>query len=568
MNANETDIVNPHKKNPMKKLGSWEKLCNLVGISPKPNGILLGFGSMIGASIIVFTVFLFMFPFFSPSFKNPILEDNHLKEFYYKFSQWPFSTTTTAATIDSSVPEILKNSTQDTQNVTNNSTTALIPSSSPSLEPFLKNSTEEGFSNSSSVTSVDIPIAEVLVMIEENKTPSDHNSSSEAAAYHIEKEKQENAQDEYCDANVFDGEWVKIEDRKQYYEGGSCPYVEPSPYNCYMNGRPDNHFLKWHWQWQSQPTNTRCNSLPSFLNPTDFLERLRGKKLVFAGDSLNRNMFESLVCILWSAIPDKSRVYRIPGNVEYNLRGDNSYRYEDYNFSIVFAWSPFLVNETNPKNRRDPGRNKLKPEVETLRLDLIDELASSVYRDADVVVFDSWHWWNIDKTNHGKNYFQEGKYLHPRLKMVEAYKKGLATWSKWIDNNIDSNKTQVVFRGYSTPHFHGGKWNTGGKCNREAEPIKSSEPYRERNPSQVKVLEDTLRRMKTPVLYLNISKLSYYRADGHPSLYSKNLTAQERIAAMDHQDCVHWCLPGVPDTWNELLYASLLKNRKGSFGRL
>ena len=24
------------------------------------------------------------------------------------------------------------------------------------------------------------------------------------------------------------------------------------------------------------------------------------------------------------------------------------------------------------------------------------------------------------------------------------------------------------------------------------------------------------------------------------------------------QDCLHWCLPGVPDTWNELLFAQLL----------
>ncbi|CAI5503544.1 unnamed protein product [Closterium sp. Naga37s-1] len=26
------------------------------------------------------------------------------------------------------------------------------------------------------------------------------------------------------------------------------------------------------------------------------------------------------------------------------------------------------------------------------------------------------------------------------------------------------------------------------------------------------------------------------------------------------RDCVHWCLPGVPDTWNELMYADLLQS--------
>lgn len=85
--------------------------------------------------------------------------------------------------------------------------------------------------------------------------------------------------------------------------------------------------------------------------------------------------------------------------------------------------------------------------------------------------------------------------------------------------------------------------------------------------TRAKVLQDTLRLMKTPVLYLNISKLTYYRADGHPSIYSKNITVQERIASTDPQDCVHWCLPGVPDTWNELLYIALMRAGKGSFAR-
>ncbi|CAI5972322.1 unnamed protein product [Closterium sp. NIES-65] len=32
-----------------------------------------------------------------------------------------------------------------------------------------------------------------------------------------------------------------------------------------------------------------------------------------------------------------------------------------------------------------------------------------------------------------------------------------------------------------------------------------------------------------------------------------------RVGGMT-RDCVHWCLPGVPDTWNELLYADLLQS--------
>lgn len=82
----------------------------------------------------------------------------------------------------------------------------------------------------------------------------------------------------------------------------------------------------------------------------------------------------------------------------------------------------------------------------------------------------------------------------------------------------------------------------------------------------MRALEYVLREMRTPVVYMNISRLTDYRKDAHPSIYRMEYkTAEEKIAAVTTQDCSHWCLPGVPDTWNELLYASLLKVGKGSW---
>lgn len=66
----------------------------------------------------------------------------------------------------------------------------------------------------------------------------------------------------------------------------------------------------------------------SRFNVIDFLERLRGKKLVFVGDSLNRNMWESLVCILRHGVADKSRVYEISGKHEFKKKGFYAFGFE------------------------------------------------------------------------------------------------------------------------------------------------------------------------------------------------------------------------------------------------
>lgn len=78
----------------------------------------------------------------------------------------------------------------------------------------------------------------------------------------------------------------------------------------------------------------------------------------------------------------------------------------------------------------------------------------------------------------------------------------------------------------------------------------------------MKVLERVLKGMKTQVSYLNVSRMTDFRKDGHPSIYRKQkFTDEEKKSPLFFQDCSHWCLPGVPDTWNELLYAKILVNQ-------
>lgn len=53
----------------------------------------------------------------------------------------------------------------------------------------------------------------------------------------------------------------------------------------------------------------------------------------------------------------------------------------------------------------------------------------------------------------------------------------------------------------------------------------------------------------------NSLKTDAWRHDGHPSAHMN-----KSIDGIVIRDCVHWCLPGVPDAWSEILLAFLFQN--------
>ena len=73
---------------------------------------------------------------------------------------------------------------------------------------------------------------------------------------------------------------------------------------------------------------------------------------------------------------------------------------------------------------------------------------------------------------------------------------------------------------------------------------------------RLKIVSDVLSQQPNTLGVLNVTSMTTRRKDGHPSIYKK---WPENEPASHHQDCSHWCLPGVPDSWNELLYAIFLK---------
>ncbi|KAF6170962.1 hypothetical protein GIB67_014779 [Kingdonia uniflora] len=153
-----------------------------------------------------------------------------------------------------------------------------------------------------------------------------------------------------------------------------------------------------------------------------------------------------------------------------------------------------------------------------------------------------------------------GDQVHPHLDVSTAFRRALATWALWVDRHVTLNKTQVFFRSSAPSHFKGGQWNSGGHCREGIRPLNNASNTNQ--PEKYLIAEEVIKQMKTRVTFLNITSLSEFRIDGHPSIYGK-IPAKETPSRA--QDCSHWCLPGVPDTWNELLYFYLQSKQKKKF---
>ena len=54
----------------------------------------------------------------------------------------------------------------------------------------------------------------------------------------------------------------------------------------------------------------------------------------------------------------------------------------------------------------------------------------------------------------------------------------------------------------------------------------------------------------TDIELLDLTHLSEFRADAHPATW---LGKKDAVSVWG-QDCMHWCLPGVPDTWVNILW--------------
>ncbi|GAV66596.1 PC-Esterase domain-containing protein/PMR5N domain-containing protein [Cephalotus follicularis] len=331
---------------------------------------------------------------------------------------------------------------------------------------------------------------------------------------------------------LFVGTWVR-DDTYPLYDSSNCNSIDPE-FNCQMYGRPDSDYLKYRWR----PLN--CE-LPRF-DGVEFLLNMRGKTVMFVGDSLGRNQWESLICMISSMAP-QTRTEMI--------RGDplSTFKFVDYGLTVSFYKAPYLVDIDVAEGRR------------ILRLEDISG-NSKAWRDADVLSFNTGHWWSHQGSLQGWDYMESGGSYYQDMDRLVALEEGLRTWANWVDTNIDRTRTRVFFQSISPTHYNPSEWSTGGgttttkNCYGETAPVIGT-TYPGAFPNQMRVVDVVIRDMHNPPFLLDITMLSELRKDGHPSIYSGDLSPEQRANPGRSADCSHWCLPGLPDTWNQLFYTAL-----------
>ncbi|KAG8377071.1 hypothetical protein BUALT_Bualt09G0130100 [Buddleja alternifolia] len=344
------------------------------------------------------------------------------------------------------------------------------------------------------------------------------------------------AVEEGCD--LFSGKWVFDNTSYPLYNESACPFMSDQ-LACHKHGRPDFGYQFWRWQ----PKN--CNL--KRWNAAEIWEKLRGKRLMFVGDSLNRGQWISILCLLQSAIPrDKQS---ITPNAELTI-----FRAENYNATLEFLWAPLLVES----NSDDPVDHRLNERI--MHPDAILR-HSSKWEHADILVFNSYLWWRQGPVK--LLWSDEENNACEEISGIGGMELAMESWANWVASNVDPLKKKVFFVTMSPTHQLKEEWESGseGNCYNEKLPIHNERYWGSGSDlPTMRMVEKVLNRLGSKVSVLNITQLSEYRKDGHPTIYRKfwePLSPETLANPSTYSDCIHWCLPGVPDAWNELLFQFL-----------
>lgn len=349
-----------------------------------------------------------------------------------------------------------------------------------------------------------------------------------------------------CDYS--NGDWVS-DMRGPIYNVTTCGTIKESE-RCITNGRPDLGYLYWRWK------PSECN-LPRF-EPSTFLKLIKNKHIAFVGDSLARNQLESLLCML-STTSTPNLVYQDGKSNKFR-----KWHFPSHNATFSLYWSPFLVHGVERSNEGNY--------YNTMFLDLVNEKWAKDIDQMDMIVVSTGHWFLLPSIYYESDLVLGSlncpEFNHTQIDFYVPLRKALrTTLNSIIERKVaKGNGIDVIVKTFSPAHFEG-DWDKAGTCSK-------TKPYRKED-KIVGGMDGEIRRIEIEEVesaktkankfegirleVLDVTKLALLRPDGHPGPYMNPFPFANGVPKYVQNDCVHWCLPGPIDTWNEILVEMMKK---------
>lgn len=236
-----------------------------------------------------------------------------------------------------------------------------------------------------------------------------------------------------------------------------------------------------------------------------------------------------------------------------------------HNFTLSVIWTPFLIKADVFEDMNGVSSSEVQ-----LHLDVLDHKWTNEYRNFDYAVIAGGKWFLKTALYH-ENDTVTGCHHCPGKNLTElgfdyAYRKALRLIFDFITGSDHSSF--IFFRTTTPDHFENGEWFSGGSCNRTVPSKEGEIDMRDEDITMRNIeLEEfekaaELGSGKGVVLkLLDTTRLSLLRPDGHPGPYRDFQPFAEDSFARVQNDCLHWCLPGSIDSWNDLVMEILVNSR-------
>lgn len=238
------------------------------------------------------------------------------------------------------------------------------------------------------------------------------------------------------------------------------------------------------------------------------------------------------------------------------------WHFVSHNFTISVIWSPFLTKAAIYEDINGVSSADIE-----LHLDKLDPTWTDLYPDLDYMIFSSGKWFVKTAIYYEKDevigcHGCSNKNL-TELGSDFGYRKVIQRLFNFIISS--THKGMIIYRSSTPDHFENGTWDNGGTCERSG-PIKEGEFQMNELNKYLRVVElEEFEKAKVKALekginlrFLDVMKLSLMRPDGHPGLFRHfhPSTADNSVKLVS--DCLHWCLPGPIDAWNDLIMEMVL----------